>query len=182
MTLWPLQPADDLDHYRRGAPDSTDRLLELRTVFDRDEGEPIPDLAAFPPELREFESPPGTYLDAYPLMLMSTSALSALSLAVPSSNPDVRRFRPSIVVDTPTGPSHPEFDWVGRRLNLGSAVLEVIGPCPRCVMVTQEIDTETPADRAILRHIVADLDQNLGVYAKILEPGRVAVGDTVVIT
>ncbi|NDB06074.1 MAG: MOSC domain-containing protein, partial [Acidimicrobiia bacterium] len=49
--------------------------------------------------------------------------------------------------------------------------------CPRCVMVTREV-ADLPADRAILRHIVRDLDQNVGVYARIVEPGPIAVGDS----
>src|SRR4051794_29879372 len=35
VTLWPLKPADDLDHYRRGAPDSTDLMDELNDIFGR---------------------------------------------------------------------------------------------------------------------------------------------------
>jgi uncharacterized protein YcbX len=97
---------------------------------------------------------------------------------------DVRRFRPSFVVDTgddgvdATTPGHPEFDWRGRRARVGSATIEFGAPCPRCVMVTREIDASIPADRAILRHVVRDLDQNLGVYATIVQPGRVQLGDT----
>ncbi len=44
-------------------------------------------------------------------------------------------------------------------------------------MVTREIDDQIPVDRAVLRHIVRDLDQNLGIYATIVTPGVVAVGD-----
>ena len=33
VSLWPLLPADQLDHYRRGAPDTEDFEEELRTVF-----------------------------------------------------------------------------------------------------------------------------------------------------
>ena len=33
VTLWPLLPADRLDHYRRGAPDTKDFEQELRTVL-----------------------------------------------------------------------------------------------------------------------------------------------------
>jgi hypothetical protein len=44
-------------------------------------------------------------------------------------------------------------------------------------MVTREISDEIPADRAVLRHIVRDLDQNLGVYATIVTPGSVRLGD-----
>jgi uncharacterized protein YcbX len=184
VRLEPLHPADDLDHYRRGGPDSDDVMEELRGVFGRTDDEPLPDFSIFPPEIAEFESPPGTYYDCYPLMVMTTSALRALAVAAPDSVIDIRRFRPSIVIDASddemdaSTPGHPEFDWRGRRARVGSATIEFGAPCPRCVMVTREIDASTPADRAILRHIVRDLDQNLGVYATIVEPGRVRLGDT----
>ena len=35
VTLWPLLPADQLDHYRRGAPDTEDFEQELSAVFGR---------------------------------------------------------------------------------------------------------------------------------------------------
>ena len=47
VSLWPLLPAEQLDHYRRGAPDTEDFELELRTVFGRLPDEPIPDLSGF---------------------------------------------------------------------------------------------------------------------------------------
>ena len=178
-----LHPADDLEHYRRGAPDSDDVVAELRGIFGREDDEPFPDFSIFPPIISEFESPPGTYYDAFPLMVMTTSALATLARALPDSNVDVRRFRPSLVIDTgddgadASTPGHPEFDWRGRRAAIGSATIEFGAPCPRCVMVTREISDAIPADRSVLRHIVRDLDQNLGVYATIVVPGTVAVGD-----
>jgi MOSC domain-containing protein YiiM len=39
--------------------------------------------------------------------------------------------------------------------------------------------SQVPADRAVLRHIVRDLGQNLGVYARVTAPGTVSVGDAV---
>ena len=46
-------------------------------------------------------------------------------------------------------------------------------------MITREIDGATPADRTIMRHVVRELDQCVGVYASVVTPGKVAVGDTV---
>jgi MOSC domain-containing protein YiiM len=46
-------------------------------------------------------------------------------------------------------------------------------------MVTREINAEIPQDRSILRHIVRDLNQNLGVYARIVQPGTIALNDTI---
>ena len=183
VRLEALRPADDLDHYRRGAPDSDDVVAELRGIFGREDDEPFPDFSVFPPIIAEFESPPGTYYDVFPLMVMSEAALEALAVALPDSNVDIRRFRPSFVVDAgddgavASTPGHPEFDWSGRRATIGSATIEFGAPCPRCVMVTREISSDIPADGAVLRHIVRDLDQNLGIYATIVTPGTIRVGD-----
>lgn len=173
-------PADgNLEHFRRGPGDSDDPIVELRNIFGREENEPLPDFTVFPPEVMEFESPPGTHYDCWPLLVMTTSALQALRDALPESVIDIRRFRPSIVIDGAEA-GHPEFTWKGRTASIGSAVIEFLDPCPRCVMVTREINAEIPQDRSILRHIVRDLNQNLGVYARIVQPGRVSVGDTLI--
>jgi len=179
VSLQALPPATELEHFRRGQPDSEDLLTELRAIFGREEDEPLPDLSVFPPEIIEFESPPGTHHDAFPLMIMSTSALRSLSLSLPDSTIDVRRFRPSLVIDTGDDEGHPEFDWVGRHLQIGDVELAIGATCPRCVMVTREISEALPEDRAILRHIVRDLDQNVGVYATVVSPGAIKEGDTV---
>ena len=125
VTLEALRPADDLEHFRRGAAYHDDPMEELRSIFGRTEDEPLPDLSVFPPVIFEHESPPGTYHDAFPLLLVSTSALRSLRQALPDSAIDVRRFRPSVVVDTGDAAGHPEFDWVGRRLRIGDAVLDI---------------------------------------------------------
>lgn len=179
VTLEALRPADDLDHFRRGAAYHDDFMDELRSIFGRIEDEPLPDLTQLPPEIIEFESPPGTYHDAHPLLIVTTSALRSLRAALPDSAVDVRRFRPSLVVDTGDTDGHPEFGWIGRRLQVGEAELSVVGPCPRCVMVTREIDGSTPQDRTILRHVVRDLDQNVGVYATVTTAATIHEGDEV---
>jgi uncharacterized protein len=182
VALEALRPADDLDHYRRGAAYHDDFMDELRSIFGREEDEPLPDLSQFPEVIIEFESPPGTYYDVHPLMLMTTSALGSLAAAVPDSNVDVRRFRPSLVIDTGDADGHPERDWIGRQLRIGDAVVQIEGGCPRCVMVTRRIDDEVPQDRTILRHIVRDLGQDVGVYATVVTPGTLTTGDEVSLT
>lgn len=181
VSLWPLLPADDLDHYRRGAPDSDDMMTELRSVFGRTEDEPIPDLSAFG-HVFEYESPPGSYVDAYPLMIMTTRSMETLAARNPESRVDIRRFRPNLLVevDDHHGDPFPEIDWVGAKLALGEAVLEVVSPCPRCVMVTHAF-ADLDQDRPLLRNIVADADQNVGVYASVIEPGRITAGDPVTV-
>lgn len=181
VRLEALPSADNVDHFRRGPAYENDPMAELRSVFGRTEDEPLPNFAVFPPEVVEFESPPGTHYDCWPLMVMTTSALYALESALPDSVIDIRRFRPSVVIDgAPSG--HAEFAWKGKKAQIGSATIEFLDPCPRCVMPTRAINDDIPEDRAILRHIVRDLDQNLGVYARVLMPGVFSVDDDVVFT
>ena len=181
VTLWPLQPADNLDHYRRGAPDSDDAMAEVRAMFGRTEDEPLPDFSVFPLELlAEFESPPGTYFDVYPVHLLTTRSMRSLERLTPGSCADVRRFRPNIVIDLPDDDEDPfpEAAWVGRIVEIGTAVLEVIAPCPRCVMITHAV-ADAPVDRDLLRTVIRAANQNLGVYATVVTPGTVTVGDEV---
>ena len=183
VTLQHLPADNDPEHFRRGPGSGGDPVQELRDIFGREADEPLPDFSAFPPEVVEFESPPGTHYDCWPLLVMTTSAMRSLEAALPGSNTDIRRFRPSLVVDTGDETGHPEFGWTGRTAVIGDEatgpVVEFLKPCPRCVMTTREVAGGIPADRQVLRHIVCDLDQNLGVYARITRPGTVRAGDPV---
>ena len=178
VTLWPLQPAEDLAHYRRGAPDHADVATELRAIFGRNADEPLPNLGAFPPDLFQYESPPGTYFDAFPLLLVTDATLQRLAELAPGSRIDVRRFRPNFVVETGAAPGFVEADWVGARISVGSALLEVTLACPRCVMITHGF-ADLPRDPGLMRTVVREANQCVGVYASVLEPGRVREGDVV---
>lgn len=179
VSLWPLLPADALDHYRRGRPTHEDVDTELRAIFARTPDEPLPDLRLFPRELIEFESPPGTYFDAFPLLLLTESALAAMSARAGESVFDVRRFRPNLVVgDTAPDQETPEMAWRGQRLAIGDATLRVTVECPRCIMVTHGF-ADLPRDPSIMRALVRETGGNLGVYATVESPGLVRAGDAV---
>ena len=178
VTLWPLLPADQLDHYRRGAPDTEDFEQELRAVFGRLPDEPLPDLAGFE-ELLEFESPPGTYFDAFPISIISQQSLNTMNQLEGESRFDVRRHRPNLLVDVP-GSDHPfpEQAWVGKTLAIGSVTLRIDTTCPRCAMTTHGFD-DLPQDPQIMRKMVANSEGNLGIYASVVKVGKVATGDSV---
>ena len=178
VTLWPLLPADQLDHYRRGAPDTEDFEQELRAVFGRLPDEPLPDLAGFE-ELLEFESPPGTYFDAFPISIISQQSLNTMNQLEGESRFDVRRFRPNLLVDVPgSDHSFPEQAWVGKTLAIGSVTLKIDTTCPRCAMTTHGFD-DLPQDPQIMRKMVANSEGNLGIYASVVKVGKVATGDSV---
>jgi hypothetical protein len=179
VTLWPLQPADHLDHYRHGRPDHDDLETELRSIFGRLPDEPLPDLSLVPPELYEFVSPLGTYFDLAPLALLTTASLRALQRFNPTARFERCRFRPNLLIEPSDGAEGLiESDWTGKRLRLGHTVVRIVMPTMRCSMVAQAVD-DLPKDPSVLRTIVRDANQNLGVYAEVEETGPVAVGDAV---
>ena len=178
LTLWPIVPAENLEHYRRSAPDHPDLQQELRAIFGREPGEPLPDIGRLPPEILVNASPPGTYFDAFPLLLLSRQSLASLQRAAPDSHIDVRRFRPNLLLDAANGAAYPEQDWIGRSLRIGEARLEVALGCPRCVMTTHGF-ADLPRDPRIMRSLVKAAGGNLGVYARVETPGLVRTGDPV---
>lgn len=180
VTLWPLLPPDNLEHYRRGAPDSEDFEQELREIFGRTPDEPLPDLSAFA-EVIEFESPPGTYFDAFPIMLMTQQSLDTMSQAAPNSAFDEKRFRANFILDVGGSTDRfPEQAWIGKELHISEVVLKVIDTCPRCSMTTHATDT-LPRDTDIMRHLVTEAKGNLGVYAKVVRGGSIAKGQIVTV-
>ena len=71
-----------------------------------------------------------------------------------------------------------EAGWGGRHLRIGELELKCEIPTVRCGMTTHQQDG-LPKDPSVLRSIVKDADQNLGVYASVFKPGKVSVGDVV---
>jgi len=178
VTLWPLRPASDREHYRRGAPDHADMVSELRAIFGREPDEPLPNLGVFPPDVLEFESPPGTYFDAFPLLVVTDATLRRLAELAPTSRVDVRRFRPNLVLETGGAPGFVEAGWEGARLRIGSVLVDVTVACQRCVMITHGF-ADLPRDPGLMRTVVREANQCVGVYASVREPGVVREGDTV---
>ena len=179
VTIWPIMPKEQLDHYRRGAPDSDDLETELRQVFGRTADEPLPDLSIFPPEILEYESPPGTYFDAFPILILSKKSLAAMNQRQPASIFDRKRFRPNLLIeDFNSVGDFPEEAWEGFRLKVGSVVLKAEVVCPRCVVTTHGFE-KLPKDPSIMRGLVKENNGNLGLYASVEEPGKISEGDKI---
>jgi uncharacterized protein YcbX len=201
VSLWPLRPADDVAHYRRKS--KTARVYgklarfrafraalpaltsfgpaheQLRESFSREPGEPVPDLSTLPAELFEFTSPLGTYFDAFPIHVLTTASLEMMKRLNPGATWDMRRFRPNFLIETePQIKGLVEGEWTERKLRIGSVELKCQMPTPRCGMTIQA-QAGLEKDPSILRTIVRDADQNLGIYANVIKSGEVKLGDLV---
>ena len=200
VTLRPVQPAADTAYYRRPEPGvalvsrlwayrPTRRLLQrlivrgqterdLREAFGREPDEPLPDLSEVPAAIWEFYTPPGTYFDVFPIHILTTSTLRLMSRLNPAASWDVRRFRPNLLVDTGSMTGAVENDWVNRTIHVGGFAVKGELPTIRCAMPMHP-QAGLSRDPSVLRTIVREANQCLGLYASVVESGRVSTDDAV---
>jgi uncharacterized protein len=127
----------------------------------------------------DFGLPEGTFFDCAAVHLLTTATLDRLRELYPPGRFEARRFRPNIVVETANGEKDfVENAWIGQILVIGDSVrLSVTGPCPRCVMTTLP-QGDLPRDPCILRTAAQHNRANVGVYASVLQGGKVRRGDS----
>ncbi|MBF9068759.1 MOSC domain-containing protein [Streptacidiphilus sp. NEAU-YB345] len=148
--------------------------------------------------------PPGaprTFVDFAPLHLITTATLDRIAALSPRGTVEAARYRPNLVLRTlPAALSMSdgapggfvENDWLGRDLRIGdrpdSPLLRVIARTPRCAVPTLahgDLPRDTSALRVLAAHNrVVPLDAMgpepcAGVYAQVVRPGQVRVGDAV---
>lgn len=121
-------------------------------------------------EWYRWQGPVGTFHD-------STRTQVSIIGAATVGDWDMRRFRPNVVIA-----GSGEDDWVGARLQLGDAVVEVSKQIDRCVMTTRAQPGGIERDVDVLRTINRDRANDLGIGTLVVTPGTVRVGDPISIT
>ena len=119
--------------------------------------------------------PPGTFLDAGAVHLLTTSSLAVAHAVQPGSRWDVRRFRPTVLIETDDD-GWAEDAWIGSAVRLGPVELFVFAPTVRCAVPTRAQE-DLPRDLDIARALNREHGSNLGVYCAVRTPGRISVGD-----
>ncbi len=174
------RPAHDRDHYRLPWARTPEEIASDMGLFD---DEVFPDFGGSDDELvaslQTLATPPGSYVDGYPVHLVTSNSLSTFARRS-GRDAAVARFRPNVLIDAESDDEEPELGWVGRVLRVGEVLLAVRGPTMRCSMPARPqplagIDDDRDLTRALVRH----MRRLLGVNAIVLEPGTVRVGDTV---
>jgi len=180
-TLEPLRPVAELDFYRRHKRDDTTWLEELKATFCREPGEPLPDFSQMPQQARDFVTVPGTFFLVTPFHIITTATLNHMKSLLPEADWDVRRFRPNIVIETnDTSSGLVEQNWIGKRMRIAESQIDCTATAPRCGAVTRQ-QQDLGFDTSMLRTIVAQAEQNLGIYGSITNQATLSVGDTVYI-
>lgn len=95
---------------------------------------------------------------------------------------DARRFR--MMVTLTGAAAHEEDGWIGQEVAVGEALVRVRGTVGRCAITTQnpetgKVDFDTLREIKAYRGLDADGEIDFGVYAEVVQPGRVRVGDEV---
>lgn len=127
------------------------------------------------PDLRVMRQDRGIF-DTFPLSIITTQTLANLGCGL-GLELDVRRFRPNLLVEAVGDVAYPEDEWVGRVLRIGSTRLRIDKRDGRCAVITLDPVTGE-RNPAILRAVVDERGGCLGVYGTTVEPGQLAVGDS----
>ena len=125
----------------------------------------------------EWTMPAGRFVDALPLLVLTTASLRAGAKHHPDGAWDVRRFRPNLLIDV-EDEGWVEDGWCGRTVRVGEVELVPQAPCVRCTMVTRpqpDLDRDLEIYKTVARHH----DGNLGVWATVTTPGTVRPGDPI---
>ncbi len=120
----------------------------------------------------------GSFFDLAPLHLLTSASLRSAARLDPELDWDVRRFRPTVMVEATVDGEFPEDRWVGEQVSIGGLTCDAIMPTIRCAMPMQAQPGLDPQPRLMPR-LKQGHNSLLGIYATVVSPGRVAVGDEV---
>ena len=97
-------------------------------------------------------------------------------------SPDVRRFRPNVVVRLLRSAPFQEGGWLGGVLFFGEGddapAISVTMHDVRCSMVNLDPDSANPTPE-VLKAVVRANQNNAGIYGAVTRTGRLAVGQTI---
>jgi uncharacterized protein len=118
--------------------------------------------------------------DAAPVHIVTTASLAAGARWTADEPLDRRRFRANLVIETDDGEPFGEAAWLGATLDVGDEgpLLRVVSPTERCAVTTFDPDT-LQRDNRVLAGLARERDNFFGVYATVVRPGWLAVGDPV---
>ncbi|MHB8574133.1 MAG: MOSC domain-containing protein [Dehalococcoidia bacterium] len=118
----------------------------------------------------------GNY-DVGQVSVFSLATVAAIS-AASGMQLDPRRFRANLYVEPAEG-ALPERDWVGKTLAIGPNLrLAVTELDDRCMMITLDPDGAA-SEPAVLKTVATVFGNKAGVYASVVQPGTVNVGDAI---
>jgi uncharacterized protein YcbX len=114
--------------------------------------------------------------------IVSRESVARLAEVAGEKAIDPRRFR--MTFDIEGVAPHEEDSWIGSEVRLGEATVKVHGDVGRCAITTLDPDSAEPTVDT-LKALAAYRKEGvkeplpLGVYASVVAPGRVRIGDDI---
>lgn len=178
-----LRDRGDMSHFfpsfvKPDRPDKSPTVVRTPAGLTYDVADPALGAALRPGGVQVIKQARGIF-DTFPLSLITTQTIALLGERV-GTRLDVQRFRPNILVEAAGDAPFPEDGWVGCVLRIGGMRMRIDKRDGRCVVITIDPVT-TERNSTILRTVARDRQGCLGVYGTTVEPGRVAVHDSVLI-
>ena len=125
----------------------------------------------------EWTMPKGRFVDAFPVLMITTAGLRGGAAAHPTGVWDVRRFRPNLLVEV-DGEGWLEDAWADRCLRVGSAQLAPRRRCIRCTMVNRAqpgLERDVNVYKALNRIHGGEA----GMWTQVVQPGTISQGDAI---
>ncbi len=135
-------------------PDESNRLIDVRYAFKHETV---------------------SFADGYPILITNKASLDELNTRL-SSPIEMKRFRPNLVVDCTV--AFEEDKW--KNIALGTAKIEVVKPCARCVVVNINPVTatkETEVLQVLSTYRKVGNKVLFGVNGLVHQNGLIHVGD-----
>jgi uncharacterized protein YcbX len=124
----------------------------------------------------EWTMPAGRFVDALPLLILTTASLRTAAALHSNGDWQTRRFRPNLVIDV-AGEGWVEDAWCGRAtVRIGAVTLQPQQRCMRCTMVTRP-QPGLDQDRHIFRTLAHHHGGHLGAWTTVANGGTVHVDD-----
>jgi uncharacterized protein YcbX len=138
--------------------------------------DPLDDTSA----LVEWAMPEDRFVDALPILLLTTSSLRSGAALYQSGDWHPRRFRANVLLAT-EDEGWVEDAWVGRNVTAGAVTIVPRARCERCTMVTRR-QPGLERDLDIYKSLLHHHDGTFGVWSTVATAGSISVGDGAVVT
>lgn len=147
-------------------------------VFSRELATEVGRRCGLPVEMMHLNR--GIFDEASVSIITSTTVGEVGRLA--GQSPDVRRFRPNILIKSLPSLPFEEDEWVGGLLSFGetseSTIVAITNRDERCSMVNFDPDSARVAPE-VLKAVVRARNNKAGVYGTVVQRGRLEVGQPI---
>jgi hypothetical protein len=111
-----------------------------------------------------------------PLISIASNASLTTFANATGTMPDSRRFRINIIIQADKALA--ESDMIGQTCYCGDALLMIQKPVGRCAAINVDPETAQRSDQDYVRFMKAEFGHSdLGVFAKVINGGKIKIGD-----